>query len=913
VNAQPAAADLARRELDQYLRRLFPDRDPLDAPPDIPLLLLPVRLETRFSDDRRQLRVRIYPDEIHLDRLEPGLTDDERAAGISYWHDIWSSGSAAEAQAWRDLVHATRPERAEYVASALTPTNLAARPADPGGPEPAPAFPPTSPPAGAGAVARALPDRFLVLAVQGQDTSAQAGNPIPAKLTVGLPAGGTEADLPVTASGARVGPGMEWMVDFGEAEMVGMALTVQLARAGAVDRLLVMGIRSSLDPDAAASELDSLLRAHRFADGLAFVPQGTPTNNTETDRTDWQSAPAPGPVTTRSPGAADADSGAARLATALGVPAAGLTALEHASDREHAKARAANTALWSPSFGTFLSSLIIALPGGASLDDDRRERARDLFQDHVRGRGPLPVIRVGNQPYGLLPASSVDRRWQPDANDPLERSLTPLLRRIRGIWRASLDNVPRLGRGALDETLLEILGSAPTLEGLRVRSVASKTFCSTAPYIEGLHEDNTILQEKLDLMLWETLGFDPGTIGLGKSLGTPPRPVGLPLVQERDPQFIAALLSDGPRTVESVLQALLEFAHDQERAALAQASPPELVGPVFARAGEAARELHDQLADVVSQGPAGRDAVQLHALADRVRSLVGPSGPSLLVEHQPLAAVRGSLAEVALQPQLAQDAAQTLALQTIGAWLRAGARYNEFTDALRLLAATTVEERGYLTAEALDLASHRLDAWITALPAQRLEHLRTSRATGAVIGAYGWVEDLEPDSVTTRDGGWIHAPSLGHAATAGVLRSAYLTHNPDANGSGALSIDLSSGRVRRALALLDGVRAGQPLAALLGYLIERRLYERSLARFVGSLRALAPLLAGKLTDHGDAVERKAQESIAANNVVDGLALLALDRGYIQTQLANPPANNPYLDPGSGRDPLPTSGTPLPTS
>jgi len=36
-----------------------------------------------------------------------------------------------------------------------------------------------------------------------------------------------------------------------------------------------------------------------------------------------------------------------------------------------------------------------------------------------------------------------------------------------------------------------------------------------------------------------------------------------------------------------------------------------------------------------------------------------------------------------------------------------------------------------------------------------------------------------------------------HAATAGVLRSAYLTHNPDAGGTSAFAIDLSERSVLR--------------------------------------------------------------------------------------------------------------------
>ena len=159
--------------------------------------------------------------------------------------------------------------------------------------------------------------------------------------------------------------------------------------------------------------------------------------------------------------------------------------------------------------------------------------------------------------------------------------------------------------------------------------------------------------------------------------------------------------------------------------------------------------------------------------------------------------------------------------------------------------------------------------------------MRKTAATGIYFGGYGWVENLTPAPArpevaaptgeqapifqTPDDPGFVHAPSLTQAATVALLRNGHLTHST-VEVRDLLAIDLSSERVRLANDLLDGVRQGQPLGALLGYRFERRLHELGLDPFIAAFRKVAPL-GGKLENTNEPVE-----AIAANNVVDGLEL-----------------------------------------
>ena len=57
------------------------------------------RDEVRAENGHTTLRVRIYPDEVHVDDLVRGLTSDEAEAGKTYWTAIWPEPPAEDA--WR--------------------------------------------------------------------------------------------------------------------------------------------------------------------------------------------------------------------------------------------------------------------------------------------------------------------------------------------------------------------------------------------------------------------------------------------------------------------------------------------------------------------------------------------------------------------------------------------------------------------------------------------------------------------------------------------------------------------------------------------------------------------------------------------------------------------------------------------
>ena len=838
----------------------------------VPVALLPTRIETRFFDGGSQLRVRIYPDQIHVDAHEPELTAAEADSGRTYWRARFGADAAAETVAWRELARKLGAARAAYVARVLTPTNAASA-----APGVAPKFPTvksrhagwTRPP-----LARALPDRWVVVGYQdGVEVFRKWGTAVADDLATGptpdpVLAGETLPSNAAAEEPLAVDEGLRWVSDYDAAVRAGMAITVVDADLAAghrlrdgLDRLVVFGVDWTVAPEAAATSLTALLEAHLHTDGFGFVPQGTPTNNTGALRSGYTTdakalTDALDPGATRP--APDASwSAVALLARALGISVAGsdLPRAPYADVVERRTAGAMTDVLWESTWGHYLDQLLDPL-----LDDDTIGLVRDHASRFVAASGPVPVLRVGKHPYGLLPVVASGRY----RGDGIAADIATQLGRLRGFWLQGSNLVPQMTTTRdPDATLLEILQRTPLAATARYRRVLGPVAVANTAGLEQVAEQQQLRNLWLCRFVFD-LARPPRLASLTTDVAEPAPALHMPWVV---PEPIP-LETPAPAYVAQVA-ALVRTQGGRSSLATAQNDPQSLLHALLACAavGEidraAARFLHGHLvsvgAAVATTKAMPRYAELLHVEADPAQG--GGAFAASAAEQTRLVvpALTGSksLGEFVAAELVAAGAHEKPPLRDI----------NMFLAGVDFLASRPADELDRAFRGVLDCCSHRLDAWYTSLAARRLDDLRTTRPVGVHVGGWGVVEDLKPD--TRPDSlGYVHAPSLAQAATAAILRSGHLAHHDDEHD--ALAIDLRSDRVRLALGLLDGVAQGQPLAALLGYRFERGVRDRDirLARFILPIRMLAPLRPTGEPGPG----AQPLEAVAARDVVDGVRL-----------------------------------------
>ena len=882
----------------------------------VPVLFLPARIETRFTDptgtQARKLKVRVYPDQVHVDDHDTGLTRREIKIGRAYWR-AWRKAAGAGDDAAREaartwLTTQLPARRAAWVARHTDPKRKKA--------------PPRAEEARAPRAA-CLPDRWAVVGFTRATDGSLAQEfvrwtaPVRDDLKAGVDLTSYGATVPDGA--LPVDEGMAWMVEYDEAVSAGMALTIDLAdfpdvASGGLAALLVVGV-SGRSASAGARALTKLLQAHLYSDGVAFAPQGTPTNNTDQVASPWSfREPDALALLARELDGADAatagDSNGKRAGKALGSPDHPLfERLEHADDEEESAQNAMNRVLWPVTWGQYFDHLLAGesapscVPSAATSDLKRR------FLADARGGAPLPGLRVGAQPYGVLPVrySQPATVWH-DASPWFEY----VLHFFRGQWLEAADTVvprmdPVLGASGgtasndPDSVLSEILANLPHPARFLVRELRSWRTTDTESFDEfgdafaaalfpfAYFDDPTFGYEALSVLgRWgwalEVLGGADHLHLATSELG----PLDAPSLRGADAQIEAL------QSLRGRVNQLLTSSTDRDTARIwidsmitlveqhrARQSPLLDIGSAnFDFAGIVADEVDDP---TLFYGIYGRDEDSsvfelplvhsdhattthyLRVLRDRVpggldESLPDQSGPVL---DFPTGVGARKKAPGDLEPggggggipeswenlplPVAFHTAEPLLYQLLDSVVAGvgSLEANAYRAALDTLAALPEEDLELRLRETLGLASHRLDAYFTSMARRRLDELRRT-SQGLQLGGYGWVIDLAPDAASALDSqGFIHAPSIPQATNAAILRSGWSAHGT-ADDASAMAVDLRSDRVRAGSWLLDGVRQGVGLGEALGYRFERALHDAHLDAWIDPVRR-AVLLDGGVT------------------------------------------------------------------
>lgn len=883
----------------------------------------------------------------------PPAEADANAIG-QYWVAWWAAdGDPTAQQAARDALDGQvgGPHAAELVAL-YVPVNLADRPEAPATPGAVdvttaflvlPADPPTRATSWTQApTIRQFPDRFVVIGYRDGHPPVQAlGGPVTLPLYVGPdPEADPTAGIHPDGGGLHIPDQLKWMVDFDAAEQAGMAVTVPLspdqAQTG-FDRLLVLGVRSGADPDNELSRgreqralasptvattqfdgLTGLLHHHHVGRaGLALLPQGTPTHNTTGVGSGYSKLDNPDESyddRSRLPLFTHTDDPMRRadgqwLAEALGVDPALLATVHGADGRDQERGRAMARALWPATMGYWMDKLMTPV-----FDEATVEHTHWYLTNYVHGNGAVPAIRIGKQPYGILPTTAFSRlTWLaevhrgPDRVDPrlaYLRQLHRVLARIGDDWRKLSLGAAHVGAvGDAHQILLDIVGLHPSSVEYHYRYAESIDALYNVQNLYG--EGDQYNKQVSALGQWERAHFLLSALGYtGEEVPdifnhlflTDNHELDIviddqPLSETKgiraytdDGRDYLTWLKDAAKTSLSALVAQQGFTGGQAPRALLYLYLRHalMMGyhDVAFSLHHTARVLNDQTMQELKREPrfmhvgSGPTSESRLALLYKTEPAITGSPTTLVADH------------ISINHEVLAEAAQL----------------KDQIAALSLLSQATTAQLERAFADHVDIVGYRYDAWLLGLVSYQLERMRAEARkrgrTGNYLGAYAWLEDLRPASAKPkaatipeplrtvfgdgppimadpRNGGYIHAPSLTHARTAAVLRSGYLANatpdNPD-----TMAVNLSSERVRLALSTLEGIRNGQSLGALLGYYFERGLHDAhgpiEVDRFILPMRKAFPLVSGALK--GTATDATVSiEAVEARNVLDGRKLV----------------------------------------
>lgn len=879
-----------------------------------PIALLPVRIETRYVPAGRvdRLRIRVYPDDVNTIDHVASPTEGERQAGIDYWTARFVHDEDEAARILRDLSAAFGRGRAAWIVRTLTPSN--AIPAGDDGD--APQFPDTETIDARAKATRAvmLPDRWCAIgyAAGRREVFRVWGKRIPDELLL------SPDWLATDDPEALLGGDRAWMVDFDAALANGMAIEVPQSEVekgvvvrrrfnlatDTLERLVVVGLEWTKTAEDSAAELAELFAAQRDSTGFGFAPLGTPTNNTEAAPSGYSLGTERLPPEPADPSKVDEQDALQLFTSAFGIAPSALVAdnIGNAHLAEQRTALHMMNALWRGTFGHYLIEL-----WNPPLDEDKRilktptvYALRRYAVSYVRPTGPLPVARIGKQPYGILPM--VGRRFVDPGGSGVETGIAKILGVLRPLWELASVNVPLL-KDADVAKAKDAMQTAAWSQAAFYRDKDATTACMKPNvFFDAQKPSRQVLIEKVLGAVGVTQYWNAHIYNCSDFRPDPPYAAGylagVPwvLADAKDPTVEAAdqtTFAPADNYLAQISAASLNASTFGGPVLYKNQSGPTLLQALAAysvqeESGDAMTGFavsSSAVAKVVSLGTSRMPyveqaleneamfTVQTHKELAQV-TIASVSGTATLGQH-----VSNALASqpLVVAPSPATRAASGL-FESVAHLAEPTRNLGAVKVSLDYLATRPVGELNIAFRSTLDAFSYRLDAWITARANRRLEQMRASTPTGVYVGGFAFVENLKADTRPDSEG-YLMAPSLAQAASASILRSGFMANHEH----GAFDIALDSRRTRRALDILQGLTRDQPLAALYGYRIERGLRDALLGKFIWPLRLAYPWRPA-----GAAPSDEPKEAIGARDVVDGVALLdawETNANAVRTRLA----------------------------
>ena len=776
-----------------------------------------------------------------------------------------------------------------------------------------------------------LPERFVLLAYQNNDDGpivVEIGKPIPDPLVVGPDPNEDIKDILKEVYGEEfeelsdsektekyveylsTKTETSWLFDFEEAIGKGMGFKVNLdpnVYQQGFSRLFVLGVKLSADETEGKELLEKLIKNHHYgASGFAVLPQGAATNNTEDNHSAYSMTEDPDeaydryhPVTEiEDPDDKNLKLDGRWLADLLGIDKNESTLIQVSGyeGTDQCEARAMNTALWNATIGYFMESMLTPV-----FNESQRELTRMFLINYVSGRGRLPALRIGNQPYGILPVTRFSNmRWFKDKRTPFARgysgyfrflsSIDSIIKTVRKDWSALLEKVAYVGKeGDSEKTLLQALGLhansvefdqryAQSFEHLYNQIMAQGGVWHTSPQV--LRENNRIEGLKIlkGLGYQHDLEFSPDVPILTKFFLTKENDVNKPLI---DDQVLSEIdpIRDYTELEENYIEWLIDKAKNNHDDIKRQKGFKENKQPYAL--------LYDMLRHAVNLEFANT-GLKLYRNAgiinDKQMAEARIDSPFIGVQEQPAQleskwdlVYRKDSRIVGNDKLVVDHISELIKTNIINSQTR---HLHEVLGALEHLKHTPTAKLERAFVEHLDCCTYRLDAWLMGLVNLQLHGIRfgdeqndSDPSEGIYIGAFGWLENLKPDNKVftapdlsdelngifnpegdnpplrdNMNAGYVHAPSINHGITAAVLRNAYIS-NASEEDAEPYKVNLSSERVRLALSMVEGIQQGQSLAELLGYQLERGLHDNNtleLDIYIYELRKVFPLKSNKI-------------------------------------------------------------------